>query len=191
MANINLYSNFNKKYGCAELTEKIKGSVKHLLCVYCNREMFPKQILFRTIRNNGVTVYNFVGKDGYDSFIQSGPYILCKVCFSCVVKEQEEREEQEQEKNSIDGIKLDGFDAGIDIDMDDLDIIDMTNMTGINVLNNLDNLDNLIELDEIGDVCNLNELNELNDLDDLDDLDNLYESIDLENLRSLDDLETF
>lgn len=65
-----------------EITERIHGTCKYLYCIYCRNIMFPKQILFRTTRNDGWVVFNYIGKDGFGSFIQNGNYTFCKKCYS-------------------------------------------------------------------------------------------------------------
>ena len=64
------------------LTERIKGKGTNVYCSCCWHEMFPKKIIFRTTKNNGITLYNYIGKNGMGCFWQCGCRIFCKKCFS-------------------------------------------------------------------------------------------------------------
>lgn len=63
-----------------EITERINGTCKYLYCVYCRNIMFPKQILFKTTKNDGGMIFNYLGKDGFNCFVQYGTYTFCKKC---------------------------------------------------------------------------------------------------------------
>ena len=65
---MNLLVNYNKKHKCTEITEKIDASAKCLICVVCKCPMYPKKIIFKTMRNNGNLVFNYIGKGGYGCF---------------------------------------------------------------------------------------------------------------------------
>jgi hypothetical protein len=81
MSNVNLLVTYNEKHKCTEITENIKGSAKYVICAICSCPMFPKKILFRTLRNNGTLIFNFLGKNGHGCFIQQNGILFCKKCF--------------------------------------------------------------------------------------------------------------
>ena len=82
---MNLFVDYNKKYKCSEMTDRISGSSHCVVCAICRHPMYPKRILFRTIRNNGTVIFNFIGKGGHGCFIQQNGIIICKKCFDFII----------------------------------------------------------------------------------------------------------
>lgn len=76
----NHFITYNKKHKCTEITEKMNGSAKYVICAICGCPMFPKKIIFRTLRNNDSLIFNFIGKNGHGCFIQKKGIIFCKQC---------------------------------------------------------------------------------------------------------------
>ena len=65
-----------------EITEKINGSGSVIQCLSCNNLMFPKKIIFRTTKLDGIILYNYIGKDGIGCFYQKNQKFFCKDCFN-------------------------------------------------------------------------------------------------------------
>jgi hypothetical protein len=78
---VDLYVTYNTKHKCTELTERISGSYNCVVCISCRRAMFPKRVLFRTLRTNGTVIFNFIGRDGHGCFIQHNNAMYCKKCY--------------------------------------------------------------------------------------------------------------
>ena len=69
---------------CGEtvLTERIRGKGNIIICACCKAKLFPKRILFRTTKNNGMVLFNYTGKGGMGCFLQYSNYYFCKNCFT-------------------------------------------------------------------------------------------------------------
>ena len=120
MNSVNLFVDYNKKYKCSEITDRIAGTSNCVICAICRCPMFPKRILFRTIRNNGTVVFNFIGKGGHGCFIQQNGVIICKKCFDYVTTSDDLEIEQNINKHEIELIE------NIELDIDENTIYDIS-----------------------------------------------------------------
>jgi hypothetical protein len=66
--------------GDSTLTERIKGRGNVISCSCCKSYIFPKKIMFRTTKNNGMVLYNYMGKGGMSCFVQYMNHYFCKDC---------------------------------------------------------------------------------------------------------------